>query len=43
MIDVKFLRTIDKYVFGAVTLSVGPLVKAFSRGGGSLPPPGRCC
>jgi len=36
MIDVKCLRTIDKYVFGAVTLAVGPLVKAFSRGG--MPP-----
>lgn len=33
MIDVKLLRTIDKYVFGAVSLAVGPLVKAFSRGG----------
>jgi ADP-heptose:LPS heptosyltransferase len=37
MIGVKTLRTIDRYLFGAVTLAVGPVVKLLSLG--RRPPP----
>ena len=37
MIDVKILRRFDRYVLGAVTLVLGPVVKLLSSGGDPLP------
>jgi len=37
MINVRILRQFDRYVLGAVTLFLGPVVRLLSSGGGPLP------